>query len=163
MYKASRTSFLKLLTDPYLQTTWPSVIKNHYHPNVHECYAVVGGSSTLILGLDVGITPAEITELPTDKKYIELVMNVGDVIILPAGVSHCSKTFCEDYRYVAAYPKNGEHYKSVSKLQSAVSEGKYDNFSDIEESIKAAFPLGDPIYGKTSGCLIDIWSQKLKV
>lgn len=34
----------------------------------------------------------------------EIHIKAGDVIILPAGVSHCSISADQNYRYVGAYP-----------------------------------------------------------
>jgi uncharacterized protein YjlB len=58
--------------------------------------AVVKGSSELLIGVG-----------PLDSEAEGEVIHVesGDVIVLPAGVSHCSKSFSEDYRYIGAYPK----------------------------------------------------------
>lgn len=58
--------------------------------------AVFQGSSTLLLG----VGPNE-----DAGKGHEVLMKAGDVIILPAGVSHCSRDFQDDYRYVGVYPK----------------------------------------------------------
>lgn len=101
-------------------------------------------------------------QLEAIEKKIEIQVELGDVIVIPAGVSHCSKNYTKNYRYVAAYPTNGEKYKSVGKGQVQRNEGKYDNHDDIEQSIKAAFPLGDPVCGKGPGSLVDIWTDKLK-
>jgi uncharacterized protein YjlB len=57
--------------------------------------AVFRGSSTLL----VGVGPLE-TEALGQEIYIE----AGDVIILPAGVSHCSKESQNHYTYIGAYP-----------------------------------------------------------
>lgn len=101
-------------------------------------------------------------QLEEIEKKTEIQVKLGDVIVIPAGVSHCSKNYTKNYRYVAAYPTNGEKYKSVGKGQVERNEGKYDNHDDIEQSIKAAFPLGDPVCGKGPGSLVDIWTDKLK-
>jgi len=95
------------------QGTWGAISRHHFHPNTHECYGlyslglsgIVGmlketagifqGSSTLLLGAG-----------PLDKEEDGQIIHVekGDVIVLPAGTSHCSKDFKDDYRYVGVYP-----------------------------------------------------------
>jgi uncharacterized protein YjlB len=57
--------------------------------------AIIQGSSTLLLG----VGPNE-----DERNGQEVIVNAGDVIILPAGVAHCSKHFQDEYRYVGAYP-----------------------------------------------------------
>lgn len=58
--------------------------------------AVFRGSSTLLLGVGT---------LEDAANGIEVVVRAGDAIIMPAGVSHCSRDFQGDYRYIGAYPK----------------------------------------------------------
>lgn len=147
--------------------TFASTTVTHYHPNVHEAYGVIRGSSTLILGLDVNVTPAELSEEDFDSltDCIKVTLNLGDAIVIPAGVSHCSKVNSKDYRYVAAYPFEGGRYISVNKLyiKNRSTDGVYDNHDDIEMTIKATFPQGDPVYGKESGTLTDLWTKQLQV
>lgn len=147
--------------------TFASTTVTHYHPNVHEVYGVIRGSSTLILGLDVNITPSTLSqeEFSDLTDCIKVTMNLGDVIVIPAGVSHCSKVNSKDYRYVAAYPMDSSKYISVNKIytKNRSQNGIYDNTDDIEMSIKALFPEGDPVYGKEPGMLFDIWTKQLQV
>jgi uncharacterized protein YjlB len=50
---------------------------DHYHSNTHECLAVCSGNANVILGGPGGH---------------RLILQQGDVIILPAGVGHkCTK------------------------------------------------------------------------
>lgn len=58
--------------------------------------AVFQGASTLLLG----VGPLE--DASTGQQ---IRVEAGDVIILPAGVSHCSKDFENEYRYVGVYPE----------------------------------------------------------
>jgi uncharacterized protein YjlB len=54
------------------------------------------GSSTLLLGAATG---------DDVSVGMELVVNVGDVIVLPAGTAHSSVESTADYRYVGVYPE----------------------------------------------------------
>ncbi|VUC29944.1 unnamed protein product [Clonostachys rosea] len=74
---------------------WNSFFRAHYHPNIHECYGVVSGSSELSLGRG---------PLDDPSKGILLKVSRGDVVILPAGISHCSSTASPDYRFVVMFP-----------------------------------------------------------
>lgn len=57
---------------------------------------VFQGSSTLLLGVG---------PLEDETGGHEVTVSAGDVIILPSRVSHCSRDFRDDYRYVGVYPK----------------------------------------------------------
>lgn len=60
--------------------------------------AVIRGKSTL----RVGCGPEGHDDLEAYGKLIPLV--AGDVIILPAGVAHCSIDSDPEYLYIGAYP-----------------------------------------------------------
>ena len=66
---------------------------SHYHSATHECMAVLSGSATIRFGAaDTKADPESNTH--GDGKEaggVELQANVGDVFLIPAGVSH--KTF----------------------------------------------------------------------
>ena len=70
---------------------------HHFHSVTHECYAVFKGHSRLLLGRGP-LDPADEHDLIVDLK-------VGDAIVLPAGVAHCSLESSGDYEYVGLYPK----------------------------------------------------------
>ena len=131
------------------QKVYSSITNCHYHPNVHEAYAVIQGSSTLVLGLDVAREP------DLGANFVEVYVSVGDVIVIPAGVSHRSKRFDKDYRYLAAYPEEGENWKLVSKL--VLAPKKYNNLKYLEMATRVAVPRSDPVYEK--GGLLDIWKN----
>lgn len=39
------------------------------------------------------------------KQGVEVMLNTGDAIVLPAGVAHCCLQSWEDYEYVGLYPE----------------------------------------------------------
>ncbi|KAK6205321.1 uncharacterized protein RJT21DRAFT_124472 [Scheffersomyces amazonensis] len=143
------------------EQTWGTSLNTHYHYNVHEAYFVIQGSSTLILGLDVTIIPSnneDNFQNLSNKSYLEITLNTGDLIILPAGVSHCSSKYNEKYRYIGAYPTNGEHWKSIAKVHIERAKPlQYDNSFDIDISKNVKLPDSDPIYGNLPHTLLDIW------
>lgn len=58
------------------------------------------GSSRLLLGRG----PLD-EEGEDGKRGVEVVVAQGDVIVLPAGVAHCSVESSGDYEYVGLYPE----------------------------------------------------------
>lgn len=111
---------------------------------------MIQGSSTLVLGLDVTKDP-----LDSGANYAEVTVSVGDVIVIPAGVSHRSKVFDKDYRYLAAYPKEGEKWKLISIKQTLLASERYDTLKYQAMATSVAVPNFDPIYEK--GGLLEIW------
>jgi len=75
---------------------------HHFHSVTHECYAVFKRASTLLLGRG----PLDESE----KGDVEVTLGVGDAIVLPAGVAHCSLHSEEGYEYVGLYPKGSPHW-----------------------------------------------------
>ena len=79
----------------YLKTrgwtgTWRGQIYNyhHYHSHAHEVLVVLSGSAQVVLG---GAGGPELTVQP------------GDVLLLPAGVGHCSRHHSPDFEVLGAY------------------------------------------------------------
>ena len=40
-----------------------------------------------------------------ERGGIEIPVSVGDVIVLPAGTTHCNVESTDGYRYIGVYPK----------------------------------------------------------
>ncbi len=57
---------------------------HHFHSVTHECYAVFKGHSRLLLGRG----PLD----PETEDDLLVELTVGDAIVLPAGVAHCSRS-----------------------------------------------------------------------
>lgn len=61
--------------------------------------AIIQGQSRLVLG----------RPKPSDKEEstggVEVDVGPGDVVVVPAGVSHRSLTSSGGYRYIGVYPK----------------------------------------------------------
>lgn len=91
-------------------------------------------------------------------NFVEVNLNTGDVIVIPAGVAHCSKTYSPKYRYLASYPKEGEYWRLVQKTHIDRVEN-YDNLKDVAVSQNVLMPTADPVFGLESGGLLDLWDR----
>jgi len=114
---------------------WRDIILSydHFHSNTHEVLAVAYGNVTLKIGGSKG-------------KVIEL--STGNVIILPAGVGHCSISTQTNYQVVGGYP-NGSSWDLLT--------GTADERQQALENIgKVPIPATDPIFGST-GILLELW------
>lgn len=118
---------------------------HHFHSVTHECYAIFKGSSRLLLGRGP-------LDDPNDGG-IEVDVSVGDIIVLPAGVSHCSVDSEGDYEYVGLYPKGSPHWDSnFCKADATETAEKARNARNVP------IPEYDPIYGQ-DGPLVEIWKN----
>jgi uncharacterized protein YjlB len=62
---------------------------HHFHSNTHEVLGIVAGSATVILGG------------PQGRRFD---VRPGDVLVLPAGTSHCNVGSSPDLVVIGAYP-----------------------------------------------------------
>ncbi|KAG8406566.1 hypothetical protein J3459_018651 [Metarhizium acridum] len=72
---------------------WGHIGIRHFHPNTHECYGIVSGRSTMLLGKI------------NDGTGVDVEVQRGDVIVLPAGTAHSSIESTPDYFYIGVYPR----------------------------------------------------------
>jgi uncharacterized protein YjlB len=106
---------------------------HHYHSTTHEVLGVIQGSARIQFGGSSGIS---------------LMLEAGDVVIIPAGVAHKNLGGEEDFSCVGAYP-DGRDYD--------MNYGKAEERPAADEKIKRVpIPANDPIFG-TSGPLIKEW------
>lgn len=99
--------------------------KHHFHSTAHEALACTEGKVRVQLGGPNG-------EMYTLRK--------GDVILLPAGVSHKKLGATQGFEIVGAYPQNDSKYD--------FQYGAASDYEAIKESIKNVNkPLTDPITG----------------
>lgn len=99
-------------------------------------YVFLKGSSTYCLGSDVA----------ERSSGLEIEVFAGDVLVLPAGVSHYSAQHDDELRYLACYPLNGPKWKLVRKENVArAKEFDYDAVVAVRDRVP--MPPGDPIQG----------------
>jgi len=123
----------------FLRNGWSNSWRNgiyefhHYHSNTHECMAVAMGSANVILGG------------PGGRK---VVLEAGDVIILPAGTGHKRTIASEDFLCVGAYPQ-GKDYDT--------NRGTAEELEKAKRNIEAlSIPAKDPVFGK-EGFIRSFW------
>lgn len=108
---------------------------HHYHSNTDEAMGVIKGSTQLKLGGDEGIT---------------IMLEKGDVIIIPAGVAHKNLGKEKDVICVGGYPGGKDYDMNYGK------EGERP-FAD-KQIARLPLPIRDPIFGK--GGLVEFWKGK---
>lgn len=129
----------KLLQTIFHKNNWKNTWSNgiysfhHYHSNTHECLGVAAGKAWVIFGGTAG------------KK---LVLEKGDVLIIPAGLAHkCSKASA-DFLCVGSYP-GGMEYDINLGTKEELEKAK-------KRLAKIPKPMLDPLFGK-EGFLKSFW------
>ena len=105
----------------------------HYHSTAHEVIGVFQGRAKVRFG---------------HTKGLETWLEAGDVVVIPAGVSHQCLEHSDDFQGVGAYPKGQEPdmMKGLSQERPAADQR-------IE---KVPLPNSDPVMGK-NGPLMRLW------
>lgn len=114
----------------------------HYHSTAHEVLGVYRGQASLRLG---------------DRAGATLIVQAGDLIVLPAGTAHQNLGASADFHVVGGYP---------SGQDADLLRGEPGERPAADERIaKVPLPKGDPI-GGADGALVKEWkvfaSQKPK-
>jgi uncharacterized protein YjlB len=106
---------------------------HHYHSTTHETLVIIAGQCNVQIG--------------GDKGAIYEVSN-GDVIILPAGVSHKNVGSSPDFKCIGAYPDNHD---------LDMNYGKLEEHPAVDRNIKkVGLPQSDPVFGE-KGLLFNYW------
>ena len=113
---------------------WKDIILpyDHFHSNTHEVLGLAEGTAKLKIGGENGI---------------ELLVETGDVIIMPAGVGHYSLDNSMKYQFIGGYP-NGSDWNLKTSLEE-------DN-NILSEIANIPIPNTDPLFG-SNGPLFDYW------
>lgn len=128
-------NFEKIFTSNGWPAAWRNGIFNfhHFHSTAHEVLGIYSGWIEVCFGGPGGKV---------------LKATAGDIIVIPAGVSHCNKTESGDFRVVGAYPK-GQRWD--------MRKGTLDELPEVLTNIKAVpLPICDPFYG-VKGPLLQLW------
>lgn len=125
----------------FTSNSWPAAWRNglfgfhHFHSNAHEVLGVYSGWVKACFGGPGG----EIIEA-----------KAGDVIIIPAGVSHCNKGESSDFKVVGGYPA-GQRWDMMQGSPEQLSQA-------LENIANVPLPLTDPVSGD-NGPIIKLWSS----
>ncbi|KAF9872830.1 cupin domain-containing protein [Colletotrichum karsti] len=129
--------------------TWGTIKLQHFHPNTHECYGIFQGRSELVFGEGSSDAPG---------TGVRCQVRAGDVVVVPAGVSHASVPEDEsaageedEYRYVGVYPEGSPDWRYELGKKSFEEKGGL-----VEEVAGVGVPRHDPVYG-LGGPLVTIW------
>jgi len=136
---AQKNKSAHLLQKIFNKNNWKNSWSNgiysfhHYHSNTHECMGIASGKAWVIFGGTGG------------RK---IVLEKGDIIIIPAGVAHkCSNT-STGFLCVGAYPGGSEY---------DINLGTKEEFEKAKARIlKISKPALDPVFGK-EGFLKSFW------
>lgn len=108
---------------------------SHYHSNTHEVLGAVKGKATILLG---------------GEKGEKILVQKGDVLVIPAGVAHKNLSLENDITCIGGYPDGHEY------------DMNYGNPGERPQTDKniAAVPMPDtdPVYGG-NGPLLEIWTS----
>ncbi|MEO5916275.1 MAG: cupin [Luteolibacter sp.] len=113
---------------------WTVYPYHHFHSTNHEVLGVSRGTASLMFGGEQGE---------------EFKVKVGDVIVIPAGVSHKRVDGSDDFQVVGAYPDGKE--------PDLILPG-YDLEAARRRIAHVAFPEQDPVFG-VGGPLFDHWKN----
>jgi uncharacterized protein YjlB len=111
---------------------------HHYHSSAHEVLGCYSGSAQVQFGGPQGV----IQEI-----------NAGDVVVIPAGVSHKRLSASRDFRVVGAYPPRQHmdmNYGRTTERDAA-----------LRNIPRTPVPATDPVYGG-DGPLIRLWATDRK-
>lgn len=109
----------------------------HYHSTAHEVLGVYRGQASLRLGDRVGAT---------------VVVEAGDMLVLPAGTAHQNLGSSPNFHVVGGYPDG----QSADLLRGDPS----DRPAADERVHRVPLPLADPI-GGARGALVKQWNVQL--
>ncbi|OJD19549.1 hypothetical protein AJ78_00521 [Emergomyces pasteurianus Ep9510] len=109
-------------------------------PNPYNT-GVFQGSSTLRIGCG---------KYDSHSSGILVPVTAGDVIVIPAGITHSCVESVNDYHYVGVYPKNAPHWRNE------FGKGPVDVVAVRKETSAVEMPEADPVYGN-EGPLMYLW------
>ncbi|EKG21663.1 hypothetical protein MPH_00973 [Macrophomina phaseolina MS6] len=111
-----------------------------FHTKTHVLHAIIRGKCQLLVGgTQYGPPPGQM-----------IYLSAGDIIVYPAGVSHCLVE-SQDYEFIAFYPEKSAKRDDCECRASASAMKTY-----LKNIDRVAVPKHDPVHGK-EGPLVEIW------
>ncbi len=116
--------------------------QHHYHSNTHEVLCIFSGKALICFGGG--------RKTSSDfEDAVELVLQRGDVVLIPAGVGHALIQEIEaPFRMIGSYPKGGDKWDMCIGRE----EEMQDSWARIG---RLGGWEGDPIYGGKNGPLFE--------
>lgn len=117
------------------QAAWRWGVYNfpHYHSTAHEVLGCYQGAAKIRFGHSNGIT---------------LIVEAGDVVVIPAGVAHQNLESSANFHVVGGYPEGQE---------ADLLRGDPGERPEADKRIAAVpLPIGDPVFG-LEGPLFERW------
>lgn len=120
---------------------WPPAWRNgvyafhHFHSRAHEVLGIARGQVRVLFGGPGGQV---------------LDAAAGDVIVIPAGVGHCSQGQTDDLLIVGAYPDTGPAADTRRGLPA-----EYEDAAHAAAAVP--LPVADPVQGP-GGALTELWA-----
>lgn len=141
VFQGSGTRLAKQIEVTFTTNGWPAAWRNglfafhHFHSTAHEALGIYSGWVKACFGGPGGKV---------------LKAETGDVIIIPAGVSHQNLNQADDFSVVGAYPV-GQRYN--------MKYGGPEELSRVTEEIsRVPLPEADPVFG-SDGPLMQLWGK----
>lgn len=131
-------TFKKNGWDPQWVTRYGRLQKSHYHGQAHEVMVVVSGPGAIRWGVaDLDDDPEKHTYGGANEKAgLDMVANVGDVFVIPAGVSH------KNYNPNTTMPESECLTGDAHHIESNDQRGLVGELPLVEFTMLGAYPRG---------------------
>jgi uncharacterized protein YjlB len=108
---------------------------HHFHSTAHEVLGVIRGSARIQFGGPSGVA---------------ILIEKGDVVVIPAGVAHMALDVYDEFQVVGAYPSSQKY---------DIRKGDPDEREEVLKNIQeVSLPISDPVYG-IEGPLLTNWKK----
>eukprot|EP00048_Salpingoeca_helianthica_P016343 m.231778 g.231778 ORF g.231778 m.231778 type:complete len:239 (-) comp18483_c0_seq1:278-994(-) len=124
-------------TPAWRDTVYPY---HHYHATGHELLGIAGGEARICFGGVGGPTVA---------------VRTGDVVVIPAGVSHKREHHSADFLVVGAYP-NGVEEPDIVRIDNP-ADNTQNMIAHSALIARVPVPPSDPVCGR-NGPLVHMWA-----